>query len=297
MNRPTALLLLALCAAILSPHASSARARDARPSVGQYNLDGRGLALDGYDPVAYFPEGGGAARKGRSELELEHAGVRYRFATEANRELFLARPDRFEPEYGGWCAYAMGKNGEKVEVDPESFRVRGGRLFVFYDGFLNDTRKKWLKDEDGLRVQADRAWLAISGEAAQRDVGAYNLGAGDLVLGGYDPVAYLADEPAATPGRAELELEHDGQRFRFASEENRAAFRADPARYEPAYGGWCAFAMAGQRRVDVDPRAFVVQDGRLHLFASGDTRERWIAGQPALRAQADASWTAILRGE
>lgn len=132
------------------------------------SLDGALLAMQGWDPVACFPEGGGKAAKGSPKLSAAHGGVTYRFATDANRTLFLADPWRYEPAYGGWCAYAMA-DGEKVEVDPESFRILDGRLFLFYDGFFGDTRAKWLKDEAGLLKKADAAWPKRSGEANRGD--------------------------------------------------------------------------------------------------------------------------------
>jgi len=125
--------------------------------VSQYNLGKNQLALEGFDPVAYFAEGGGGALKGLPEIEHLHEGVRYYFASEKNRELFKKRPERFEPRYGGWCAFAMAE-GKKVEIDPKSFHVEGSKLFVFYKSFINDTRKKWLKNPVELERQADAAW-------------------------------------------------------------------------------------------------------------------------------------------
>jgi YHS domain-containing protein len=131
------------------------------PPQAAFNNLSKGLALDGYDPVAYFPEGGGKPAKGEKELELELDGVRYRFASDAHKRLFAAQPERYRPRYGGWCAYAMAK-GEKVEVDPKSFLVTDGRLYLFYQGIFNDTRKKWLKEPLELEVEANREWLALT---------------------------------------------------------------------------------------------------------------------------------------
>jgi YHS domain-containing protein len=98
-------------------------------SVGDWNLGEGGLALVGFDPVACFPEGGGKARKGSPEMTLEQGGAIYRFASEANRDRFRKEPARYEPAYGGWCAWAMAQEaGEKVEVDPESFLVQDSRM-------------------------------------------------------------------------------------------------------------------------------------------------------------------------
>jgi len=131
-----------------------------RPDKPHLNLDRSGLVLSGYDPVAYFPEGGSQPKKGKAELSLKQGGVTWRFATEENRERFEASPAKFDPAYGGWCAYAMA-DGAKVEVDPESYLIQDGRLMLFYKGFLNDTRKKWQKKPADYQARADREWTRI----------------------------------------------------------------------------------------------------------------------------------------
>lgn len=121
------------------------------------------LAIDGYDPVAYFPGHGGKPTKGKPEFTHTHRGVTYRFASAANRDAFKADPVRFEPAYGGWCAYAMAK-GERVEIDPKAFHITGGRLLLFYKDFFTDTRDPWAKDEPAMTQSADKQWKKYSGE-------------------------------------------------------------------------------------------------------------------------------------
>ncbi len=153
---------LALLLLVLAPARSAlAAAPQEKPprDVAQFNLGKNGLALAGHDPVAYFAEDG-KPRKGDAKFELVHDGVRYRFANEANQKLFQASPAKYEPAYGGWCAYAMAQK-EKVEVDPESFLVRDGRLMLFYKGWFNDTRAKFLKDADNLTRKADAKWAEL----------------------------------------------------------------------------------------------------------------------------------------
>jgi len=69
----------------------------------RYNLMGESIGLVGYDPVAYFIEGGGRPQKGLFKLSLEYDGVTYRFATQQNLDLFKAEPTKYLPQYGGWC--------------------------------------------------------------------------------------------------------------------------------------------------------------------------------------------------
>lgn len=135
-------------------------------ATAQWNLDAKSrLAITGYDPVAYFPEAGGVAKEGLASITSDYKGAIYRFATAENKAKFDANPAKFEPAYGGWCAWAM-QDGEKVEVDPKSFIVRGGRLFLFFNGFFADTKAKWSKgDHNAEATKADGKWTGLSGEA------------------------------------------------------------------------------------------------------------------------------------
>ena len=133
--------------------------------VRSFNLDD-GLALSGYDPVAYFEVGGGKATKGDAKLEFTYRGVKYRFANAANLDTFKADPRAYEPCYGGWCAYAMAR-GDKVEIDAESFLVVDGKLYLFFNGLFADTRAKWRKEgHDTLRPKADEHWAKLLAEQA-----------------------------------------------------------------------------------------------------------------------------------
>lgn len=123
-----------------------------------FNLES-GIAIQGYDPVAYFTKN--KAVKGKKEFALSTQGITYYFSSAENKELFRSNPAKYEPEYGGWCAYAMGAKGEKVEVDPETFKIINGKLFLFYNQFFNNTLKDWNKDEVNLHKKADANWLKI----------------------------------------------------------------------------------------------------------------------------------------
>lgn len=152
-----------------TPKPASDQSEPSKPvrKTAEWDLaKGTHLAIQGYDPVGYFPEGGGKATKGAKEFESTYEGATYRFATQAHKSLFDKDPARYEPAHGGWCSYAMWKSGDKVEIDPESFIVKDGRLFLFYDGWGGDTKKKWEKggDHAAQAKAADDAWRKISGE-------------------------------------------------------------------------------------------------------------------------------------
>ncbi|HEY4206991.1 MAG TPA: YHS domain-containing (seleno)protein [Puia sp.] len=120
------------------------------------NLSSDGLAIEGYDPVAYFTTGN--AVEGKKEYSYLIEGATYRFVNPRNRDLFKAMPSKYRPQYGGWCAYAMGAKGEKVEVDPGTFKILDGKLYLFYNKYFNNTLKSWNKDEANLKAKADVNW-------------------------------------------------------------------------------------------------------------------------------------------
>jgi YHS domain-containing protein len=122
----------------------------------QFNLED-GVGIKGYDPVAYFTQG--KAVKGNKDQSVFSNGVVYYFSSSADKEEFKKNPTKYEPQYGGWCAYAMGNNGSKVEIDPGTFKILDARLYLFYNKFFNNTLKSWNKDEKNLLKNADANWM------------------------------------------------------------------------------------------------------------------------------------------
>ena len=123
-----------------------------------FNLS-KQIAISGYDPVAYFTQA--KAIEGSRNISYEYQGIIYYFSTESNKEQFKKSPASFEPQYGGWCAYAMGSSGEKVEIDPATFKIINGKLYLFYNKFFNNTLKSWNKEEAKLKAKADTNWTNI----------------------------------------------------------------------------------------------------------------------------------------
>jgi len=130
-------------------------AQSSAKRTSEFNLEKK-VALQGYDPVAYFTQK--KAVKGKSNLAATYEGVIYNFSSQTNKETFLKNPSSYEPQYGGWCAYAMGSSGEKVEIDPETFKINDGKLYVFYNAYFNNRLKSWNKDEANLKKKADANW-------------------------------------------------------------------------------------------------------------------------------------------
>ena len=125
------------------------------PREKNYNLN-HGSAIQGYDPVSYFK---GKPEKGKMDISGTYYGVTYHFVNVANLSEFKLSPTNYEPQYGGWCAYAMGNTGEKVEVDPETYKMIDGKLYLYYNHLFNNTLKTWNKNEKQLKGNADANWL------------------------------------------------------------------------------------------------------------------------------------------
>lgn len=119
----------------------------------------KNIAIDGYDPVAYFTQN--KAIKGNKKFAVSIDGIIYYCSSQINKDLLVKTPTKYEPQYGGWCAYAMGAKGTKVEIDPETFKIKDGKLYLFYNKTFTNTLPLWNKDEVNLKTKADENWKII----------------------------------------------------------------------------------------------------------------------------------------
>ena len=126
--------------------------------IKQFNVE-KGLALQGYDPVAYFTQN--KAVKGNRQFAVNAEGLTYYLSSAENKNLFIKDFKKYEPQYGGWCAYAMGANNEKVEINPETFKIKEGKLYLFYHSWTNNTLPKWNNTEATLKANADKNWQIL----------------------------------------------------------------------------------------------------------------------------------------
>jgi YHS domain-containing protein len=116
------------------------------------------LAVGGYDPVAYFTDN--RPIKGDSRFATEYKGAQWHFASAANRDRFMAEPQRYAPQYGGYCAWAVSEGGT-ASADPRLWKIVDGKLYLNYDA---DVQKKWEKDIAGHIRRADANWPAVLGK-------------------------------------------------------------------------------------------------------------------------------------
>ncbi|MCY4562418.1 MAG: hypothetical protein OXC03_09045 [Flavobacteriaceae bacterium] len=121
-----------------------------------YNTNKENIAASGYDIVAYFTQN--APVEGNRDVFSVHQGITYLFLNQENKSLFDQTPEKYIPQYGGWCAYAMGKKGEKVSINPKAFSIEEGKLYLFYKKGGVDTLKRWLKNTAELKSKASTQW-------------------------------------------------------------------------------------------------------------------------------------------
>lgn len=117
------------------------------------------VGLREFDPVSYFTNA--RPLKGNSKFYSTYKGITYYFANAENVKEFEKSPAKYEPAYGGWCAYTIAINGERVKINPVTYKIINGKLHLFYN-FNGDNRLlKWnSKDEKKQKAAADKNWVA-----------------------------------------------------------------------------------------------------------------------------------------
>lgn len=109
-------------------------------------------AIRGYDTVAYFTEG--KPVEGKSEFTTQYKEATWQFSSQKNLDLFLSNPDKYAPQYGGYCAYAVSQ-GQTASIKPELFTIHDGKLYLNYSQSIN---QRWLKNKEAFIVDADQNW-------------------------------------------------------------------------------------------------------------------------------------------
>ncbi|MCW5730662.1 MAG: YHS domain-containing protein [Alphaproteobacteria bacterium] len=147
-------IALVLAALAFAPLASVTMARSAFAAEDPVFATG-GVAINGYDPVASFSDGKPVT--GRAEFSHAWRGATWRFASAANRDQFAAAPERYAPQYGGFCAYGVTQ-GYAVKTEPDAWKIVDGKLYLNYD---QSVQKRWSGDIPGYIAKADQRWPEV----------------------------------------------------------------------------------------------------------------------------------------
>jgi YHS domain len=149
LTRPLIIGLAVLAAS--GSIAMPASAKEAAVYTGFFSS----LAVGGYDPVAYFTKG--QPVEGKKEYQTRWMNAEWRFASAENRDLFIASPEKYAPQYGGYCAWAVSQ-GYTASGDPQRWKIVGGKLYLNYD---EEVQRRWEKDIPGFVASANRNWPSV----------------------------------------------------------------------------------------------------------------------------------------
>lgn len=144
----TLLLALTISACGLIP-------QQAKSSINAVNVDENALAIQGYDPVAYFTLN--APTKGDSQYTASYQGATYWFSSANHQSLFKADPAKYAPQYGGYCAFGVSKE-KKYSIEPEAFEIVDGKLYL---NLNKKVQSIWTKNSQELIVDANGNWQEI----------------------------------------------------------------------------------------------------------------------------------------
>jgi len=124
------------------------------------------VANNGYDVVSYFTAN--EAQRGSNEYSTEHSGATYFFVNEKNLESFKEDPGKYLPQFDGYCAFAVAKMNQKVPVDPATFRIDDGKLYLFFNDFWEgkpfNTIVPWLNNEAEMTKLAEGNWKTLKNQ-------------------------------------------------------------------------------------------------------------------------------------
>lgn len=250
------------------------------------NVDQNGVAIQGYDPVAYFTEG--RAVKGETAFSATASGATYHFASPDHKALFEADPARYAPQYGGYCAYAASINTVSP-IDPQYWEIVDGRLLLQHNQKAWDA---WHRDAAMNLVKADRNWPGLVEHNGAPPRALLNVDAAGIALSGYDPTSYFLDG-RPLKGDPALARQFQGGTYYFVDADHKNAFEQDPARYVPEFGGYCGYAASINRISPVDPRLWQLVDGRLVLQHTPRAYELFNADVAGNYARAEKNWPGL----
>ncbi len=253
------------------------------------NVDASGVILDGYDPVAFFTDN--KPVKGDAAFQYKYENAIYQFASQQHLDLFKGNPEKYKPQFGGWCAYAVSL-GRVAPIDVSTFSITDGRLFLQHN---QRAVSGWNKDVAGNIGKADKYWPEVLERKGKQIVTdeekafLNNTDADGVILQGYDAVAYFT-EMKAVKGDAKYTARYNGATYWFSSEQNATMFKDHPDMFAPQYGAFCGYAMSLNKLRPIDPAYFQIVDGRLILQHSADAYTQFGKDLPGNVKKADANW-------
>jgi len=292
----TITIVLKVAFAVLVALTSVINLAHAQQSNEKYfnNVDANGIILDGYDAVGFFTDN--KPVKGDAKFQYNYQGATYLFASQEHLDLFKNNPEKYKPQFGAWCAYAVSL-GRVAPIDVNTFSIVNGRLLIQHN---QRAVNGWNKDVSGNLEKADKYWPSVSANSGKQiktdEEKAFlnNTDPDGVTLQGYDAVAYFT-QMKPVKGDPKYNARYNGATYWFSSEQNANMFKDHPEMFAPQYGAFCGYAMALNKLRPIDPLIFDVIDGRLILQHSQDAYTQFHKDVAGLTAKADGNWPAQVK--
>lgn len=250
------------------------------------NLDRDGVAIQGYDPVAFFTDA--KPVMGDPKIRSTHGGAIYWFATAAHKAMFDANPAKYTPQFGGWCAYAASID-TLSPIEPAYWEIVDGRLLLQHNQKAWDL---WHKDAAGNLVKADKNWPGLVDKNGAPPRTLLNVDEKGLALAGYDPTSYFL-ENKPLKGDPTLARTYQGATYYFVDAAHKNAFEKDPAKYVPQFGGFCGYAASIKKVSPVNPEIWQLVNGRLVLQHTPEAYRLFNQDVAGNNAKAESNWPGL----
>jgi YHS domain-containing protein len=206
-------------------------------------------------------------------------------------DLFKSNPEKYKPQFGGWCAYAVSL-GRSAPIDVNTLSIVHDRLVIQHN---QRAVNGWNKDVAGNLALADKYWPAVvdnGGKQITTDAEKSflnNIDPNGVTLQGYDAVSYFT-EMKAVKGDPKYSSRYNGATYWFSSDANATMFKDHPEMFAPQYGAFCGYAMSLGKLRPVDPTIFDVVYGRLILQHTKDAYDQFHKDLQGNISKADGYW-------
>jgi YHS domain-containing protein len=253
------------------------------------NVDANGVILDGYDPVAFFTDN--KPVKGDPGFQFSYENATYYFASQQHLDAFKTDPEKYKPQFGAWCAYAVSL-GRVAPIDVNTFSIVNGRLVIQHN---QRAVNGWNKDVQGNLALADKYWPKVADKKGKQittdaEKGFLNnVDPDGVTLQGYDAVAYFT-QMKAIKGDPKYSARYNGATYWFSSDANASLFKEHPDMFAPQYGAFCGYAMALNKLRPINPEIFDIIDGKLILQHSDDAYMRFHKDVEGYVTKANSNW-------
>jgi YHS domain-containing protein len=258
------------------------------------NLNSKGVIIDGYDPVAFFTDS--KPVMGDATFQTNYEGAIYYFASKEHLDAFTASPEKYKPQFGGYCAYAVSL-GRTAPIDVSTFSIVDGRLLLQHN---QRAVNGWNKNVKGNLVLADNYWprvIANNGKQIKTDDEKKflnNVDKDGVILEGYDVVSYFkGDKPVV--GNKQFDARYRGATYWFSSQENASLFKDHPEKYAPQYGGFCGYAVSLGKLRPVNPLIYQLYNGKLILQHTQDAYDHFNKNLDDNVKKADENWPNLIK--